>query len=190
MSGMRKRAVLRVLAVLGLIAVSGCTQQQRPTDSGAPTSETTRSAMGSVPPSVAREVPPERRVRLARVSSERMCELVSPSVLDSLAFPVRPGRPREVGVDPPVRGCVFAARDDSGSVLVGTQPGGFADSGAREISLDGVRASKTRHANDCTVLAGVEGATLQVTVTEHGADPGRCESAASVARYALEGLVR
>lgn len=187
---MRNRTVLPVLAVvLGTSVLSGCTGgSHKP--AGTPPSESESGEAGSVPPSVAREVPPDQRMRLTEASPDRMCGLVTPRVLEKLAFPVGPGSPREVGVDPPVRGCVFEAREGTGSVLVGSQPDGFDRLGVRDVDLGEVRASKTRHVNDCTVFADVAGSTLQVTVTADEAGPEQCESAASVARYVLEGLAQ
>lgn len=198
-----------MVAGLGVLtACSGGGGQERSPE----TSETSRT--GSPAPSVTRNVPPPERKQLAQLGPVALCGLVPRDVLARLAFEVREGVPREVSADPAVRGCLFdAAQDDAGqdgtapetsseqtsarnapgrnaSVLISAQPAGLEDLGWGEVDLGGVPASKARHANDCTVYAGVRDATLQVTVTSAQAGEEQCDTARDVATYAVRGLVR
>ncbi|GAA2818623.1 DUF3558 family protein [Saccharopolyspora taberi] len=188
---MRCRAVAPLglgLALLLAGCVPGGQEPAPPTEPPSPTTATTSES--SVTPSITRDLPPEQRRRLAEVPTDRLCELVSPDELAQLAFPVEPGRPREVGFDPPARGCAYDARPGDRSVLVGVQPEGYADLGTTEVSLGSVPGSQTLHANDCTVFAGVPGATLQIAVRAGESDSDQCETAQAVAQYVLGGLAR
>ncbi len=128
-------------------------------------------------------------MRLGDLSPDRLCGLVAPAAMERLAFAVEPGEPREISFDPPVRGCLFEAVGTPRSVLISAQPEGFGTVGWTEVDMGRVPASKTRHANDCTVYAGVAGATLQVTVTATRVEAQRCENAEDVTGYVLEALV-
>ena len=178
-----------LVAVVGVVA--GCTSGGQSPPTSAPSSSTSgESTPESVTPSITREVPPAQRQRLVDLPADRLCGLVSPEDLARLAFPVEPGRPREIGFDPPARGCTFNARSGVRSILIGIQPQGYGLLGAKQVDLGGVRGTKIRHANDCTVLADVTGATLQVSVVAGEADSEQCESAQGVAQYVAAGVER
>ncbi|MFR9731411.1 DUF3558 family protein [Saccharopolyspora sp. MS10] len=139
----------------------------------------------SVTPSITRQVPPERRVDLAAASAERICGLVTPQELAQLAYPVRPGLPREIGFEPPVRGCEFHAEHGVRSVLIGTQPEGYARLGEHEVRLGEQPGTETLRAGDCTVYAPVGRTTLQVSTRAAEAGSDDCETAQGVAQYVL-----
>ncbi|MDR7302380.1 DUF3558 domain-containing protein [Haloactinomyces albus] len=185
------RIAFPMAALMGLGVLSGCAggAPSAPPPDGGPAPSTTQET-GPVPPSIARDVPAEKRTRLGALSSEQLCGLVTPEVLGRLAFPVQAGQPREVDADPPVRGCSFAADSGDRSVLISAQPEGFVEVGVDEVDLGELRGSRTLHGTDCTVFAGVSGATLQVSVTAADAGSEQCDTAAAVAGYVAEGLVR
>ena len=188
---MRCRGIAPLGLGLGLL-LAGCTSgapgPTPPTEQ--PTSSTEETSASSVTPSITRDLPPEQRRPLAEIPPERLCELIGPDELSGLAFPVQPGQVREVGFDPPARGCTYGARSGEGSVLVGVQPEGYGDLGTTEVNLGQVPGSQTQHADDCTVFAGVRGATLQVVIRPGESEADPCESAQAVAQYALGALVR
>ncbi len=177
--------------VLALGALAGCTGQE-PAPEPTPTSPERTSeepTLESVEPSITREVPQEQRQRLARLPSERLCELVTPDELGQLAFPVQAGQLREVGFDPTLRGCSYEAQGGTRAVLVGVQPPGYGNLGDTEVDLGGMRGTKTLHVNDCTVFSDVQEATLQVVVTAPEADSDQCDAAQGIAQYTLATLV-
>ncbi|MER7012317.1 DUF3558 family protein [Saccharopolyspora sp. NPDC000359] len=178
-------------AVALLTAVSGCAAEQSPPAGTPSTSETASEEPDteSAEPSITRDIPPEQRAHLAELSGEQICQLADPADLEALAFAVEPGRPRELGFDPPVRGCEFHAQSGGRSVLVGAQRDGFAELGRDEVELDAGRGSRTLRASDCTVYAGVAGATLQVSVTAAEADSDDCGVAERITEYVLPALV-
>lgn len=187
------RRVGVAVPVIGLLAglgVTGCTGQvpgvDAPPSDSATTEEGTTTATAT--PSLTREVPPERRVRLGDLSGERICGLISPRELEELAFAVEPGRPRQAG-EPPVRGCEFAAHQNGRSIVLGAQQEGFGTLGTTEVELGQVAATQELRAADCTVFAPVGGATLQVSVATGQADDETCQNAAEIADYLLPGLV-
>lgn len=187
---MRKPAAFACVLALG--ALAGCTgrepaPEQPPTPSESTSEEPT---LESVEPSITRQVPQERRQRLAQLPGERLCELVTPDELGQLAFPVQAGQPREVGFDPTLRGCSYEAQGGARGVLVGVQPPGYGNLGDTEVDLGGVRGTKTLHVNDCTVFADVREATLQVVVTAPDAGSDQCDAAQGIAQYTLAALVR
>lgn len=192
---MVRRSRLPAVLLLGLVtvcAVSACTPNEPPQAVAppTPTSTTEESAPETAPPpSVTREVPPEQRKRLAELAPDQLCALVSPDELSRLAFPVEAGKAREIGFDPPVRGCDFESRNGGRSVLIGAQPEGFATLGREEVQLGEVRGTRTMHAGECSVFAGVAGATLQVSVSSGESDTDQCEKAGQVARYVLPAVV-
>lgn len=159
-----------------------------------PTSQPSVSSSSTSPesavPSMTRQVPPEQRQNLADLPADRMCELISPEDLGKLAFPVQPGHPREAGPALPARGCVFEARNGVRSVVIGAQPADYGELGVKDVDLGGVHGTKVLHANDCTVLAGVMGSTLQVVVTASEASSDQCDTAQSVAQYVVSALAR
>lgn len=186
----RRWGWLSAVALLGM--VTGCTSDEQTPPAAAPTTQTTsaeESATESAAPSITRNVPPEQRKRLADLPADQVCGLVDQDELSVLAFPVESGVSRQVGFDPPVRGCTFQARSGGRSVLIGTQPEGFATLGRDEVDLGTVRGTRTMHASDCTVFAGVAGATLQVVVTAGEAGTDQCEKAQRVAQYVLAAVV-
>lgn len=181
-----------VPATLLLLLVAGCSSGEPPVDlpgdeTGASTEPSRKPAAD---PSITREVPPDEREQLRTLSAERLCDLVTPEELGKLAFPVERGEPRDIGGDPPVRGCSYGAPDTVNTILLGTQPAGYWKLGQDEIDLNGVTGTETLHANDCTVYAPVTGGTLQVVVREPEADTEQCEAAESVAQYTLAALSR
>ncbi|MBB5154657.1 DUF3558 family protein [Saccharopolyspora phatthalungensis] len=178
------------VALLGM--VSGCTPGAQAPPAAAPTTRTStaeESAPESPAPSITRKVPPEQRKKLAELPADQLCGLVDPGELSALAFPVDAGKSREIGFDPQVRGCSFEARNGKRSVLIGAQPEGFAMLGRDEVNLGTVRGTQTMHASDCTVFAGVAGATLQISVTAGEADTDQCAKAQLVTQYVLAALV-
>ncbi|QGK71643.1 DUF3558 domain-containing protein [Allosaccharopolyspora coralli] len=187
---MRKPAVAAGALALGVLA--GCSgQEPAPEQPPTPSTETSEQpTLESVEPSITREIPQEQRQRLARLPSERLCELVTPDELGQLAFPVQRGQPREVGFDPTLRGCSFEAQGGARAVLLGAQPAGYGSLGDTEVDLGGTRGTQTLHVNDCTVFADVEDATLQVVVTAPEAGSDQCEAAQGIAQYTLAALVR
>jgi hypothetical protein len=188
---MRRGAVWSTVVAMGFGAAAGCSPggSDTPSESSTPTSGN-ESASRSVTPSITREVPPERRQHLAQLAPDQLCGLVGMEEVRKLAFPVEPGQPREIGFDPPIRGCTFKAPNGVRSVLIGAQPAGMAQIGHEEVALGEVKGMQTMHANDCTVFADVEGATLQIAVTAGEADTTQCDTAQGVAQYVLAGLVR
>lgn len=189
---MGHRAVWPTVIVLGFGAATACTSGGPATPTSTPTLPGTSESESTSPPvapSISREVPPERRQRLAEVEPKQLCELVTPEELSRLAFPVEPGHAREIGFDPPVRGCTFDATTGVRSVLIAAQPAGLGQAGRDEVELGSVGGTQTLHVNDCTVFADVPGATLQVAVTASEADTVQCQTAQGVAQYVLAGLV-
>ncbi|MBF6507998.1 DUF3558 family protein [Nocardia farcinica] len=178
-------------AVALLTAVTGCAPEQSPPAGTPSTSETStaESSTESAEPSITRNIPPEQRAHLAELSGEQICRLADPADLEALAFAVEPGRPRELGFDPPVRGCEFDARSGGRSVLIGAQREGFAELGRDEVELGAARGTRTLRASDCTIYAGAAGATLQISVTAAEADSDDCGAAKRVAEYVLPALV-
>lgn len=174
-----------------LATVAGCAPEQSPpaAESSTPSASAEESATGSAEPSITRDIPPERREHLGALSGDQICLLVEPADLESLAFAVLAGRPREIGFDPPVRGCRFDADSGNRSVLIGAQREGFTDLGRDVVELGTSTGTKTLRASDCTVYAGVAGATLQVSVTAAEADSDDCGTAERVAEYVLPALV-
>ncbi|QIZ34900.1 DUF3558 domain-containing protein [Saccharopolyspora sp. ASAGF58] len=186
----RRWGWLSAVALLGTVA--GCTPGEQAPPTAAPTTQTApaeHSTTESAVPSITRNVPPEQRKRLADLPVDQLCGLVDQEELSALAFPVESGASREVGFDPPVRGCTFQARSGARSVVIGAQPEGFAKLGRDEVDLGTVRGTRTMHANDCTVFAGVTGATLQVAVTASDVGTDQCEKAQQVAQYVLAAVV-
>lgn len=180
----------------GLLAagLAGCgsdsAEPPEPAPSGGPSTSTT-SDVESVTPSISREVPPEERMRLAGVAPEDLCRLVSPNEIEQLAFPVGTGRPRQVGADPVIPGCVFEDRGEEGrSVLIGVQPAGFENLGREHVDLGGRPGSQRLNAGDCTVFSPVPGGVLQVSVSAAEADHDQCDTGQSIAQYALAGVAR
>ncbi|MEB3370328.1 DUF3558 family protein [Saccharopolyspora mangrovi] len=182
---------LLISAVLVSAGLSGCTaaEQVAPAPPSAQPSTSEESTATSTVPSISREVPPEQRRTLGSLSAQDLCGLVRPDELAALAFEVEPGQPREVGIEPPVRGCGFPARTDGREVLVGAQAPGFADLGTEEVELGAVRGTQVLRTSDCTVYAPVAGATLQVSVISGDTDSDSCRTASDVAQYLLPGLV-
>ncbi|MER7077673.1 Protein of unknown function [Saccharopolyspora kobensis] len=180
-----------VTGVAMLAVVTGCTAEQSPpaAEPSTPSTSAEESATESAEPSITRNIPPERREHLAALTGEQICLLVEPADLESLAFAVLSGRPRELDFDPPVRGCRFDAESGARSVLIGAQREGFADLGRDEVELGARAGTRTLRAGDCTVYAGVAGATLQVSVTAAEADSDDCGTAERVAEYVLPALV-
>ncbi|GAA3365090.1 MULTISPECIES: DUF3558 family protein [Saccharopolyspora] len=182
-------AVALVPAALVVVLAACTTGGSLPMPSSAPeTSGSDESEPESVTPSITREVPPQRRIGLADASAEQLCGLVTVDELGQLAYPVRHGVPREIGLEPPVRGCQFAAENGVRSILVGTQPEGYAELGQDEVRLGERPGTETLRANDCTVFAAASGATLQVTARAAEADGDECETAQGVAQYVLAGV--
>lgn len=183
---------LLISAVLVSAGLSGCTAAE-PVVPGPPSAQPStseESTATSTVPSISREVPPEQRRMLGSLSAQDLCGLVRPDELAALAsFDVEPGQPREVGIEPPVRGCGFPARGDGREVLVGAQAPGFADLGTEEVELGAVRGTRVLRTSDCTVYAPVAGATLQVSVISGDTDSDSCRAASDVAQYLLPGLV-
>ncbi|MEV5543252.1 DUF3558 family protein [Saccharopolyspora shandongensis] len=187
---MRRWGWLSAVALLGVVA--GCTSGEQAPPTAAPSTPTTsaeESATESASPSITRKVPPEQQKRLADLPADQLCGLAEREELSALAFPVERGEFREIGFDPPVRGCTFQASSGGRSVLIGAQPEGFATLGREEVELGSVRGTRTMRASDCTVFAGVAGATLQVSVTAGEASTDQCEKAELVAEYVLPAVV-
>lgn len=185
----RTALALASLAVtlVGLGFAAGCTSGgPGPVPSVTPSLTTSSSASQAATPSISRDVPPDQRRSLGALGAADLCASVTPDELGRLAYPVQPGQPSE---EPPARGCTFHAGAGTRSILVAAQPDGYGEVGRDEIALGGVRGTQTTHANDCTVYAPVQGATLQVTATAAEADSNQCEQAQSVAQYVLPGLV-
>ncbi|NYH78681.1 hypothetical protein FHR84_002006 [Actinopolyspora biskrensis] len=169
-----------------LVTLAGCSGGGSPADGAGSSSEASPSSSGV---STTREVPEKERERLGELSAERLCELVGPAELGRFAFPVESGSSEEVSFDPPVRGCRFPGREGERSVLVAAQPDGYHEIGSEEVTSLPVTASRTSHANDCTVYSDVAGTTLQVTVAVPEAGPEQCDTAAEVSRRVLRPLV-
>ena len=184
---MRRVGAALLLAGLG---VSGCSTDVPGID--APPSGTTTTdedtTTTSATPSLTREVPPEQRQRLAELPADRICGLIAPADLETLAFEVDPGQPRQAG-EPPVQGCEFPGRAGGRSIVVGAQPAGFDELGSTEVELGRGAGTQELRAGDCTVYAPVSGATLQVSVTTGEADEETCQNASGIAEYLLSGLV-
>ncbi|RRO13053.1 DUF3558 domain-containing protein [Saccharopolyspora rhizosphaerae] len=183
---------LLIGAVLASTALSGCTAAgpDQPASPSSEPSTTEESTASSSAPSITREVPPEQRRMLGTLSAQDLCGLVRPDELAALAFTVEPGQPREVGIEPPVRGCGFADRRNGREVLIGAQAPGLADLGTEEVELGPVRGTQVLRASDCTVYAPVADATLQISVVSGEADSDTCTTAADVAQYVLAAVVR
>jgi hypothetical protein len=179
------------LVALGLVA--GCSSGgQTPTaTTTAPSSsdQTSESTAKSVTPSITRDVPPPQRQQLAVIPPDRLCDLASPDDLGRLAFPVQPGRVRDLGGQPPVRGCVYDGRGSTRSVLIGVQPQGLGQLGPTQVALGSSDGTEVQHVNDCTVLATAAGATLQVVVAGGGTDSSQCDMAQGIAQYVLADVV-
>ena len=156
-----------------------------PAPSTAP-SEPESSTPDAVTPSITREVPPEQQRSLADIPRSELCGLVSVAELAELGAPaVEPGKPREIGFEPPVRGCAYDSSTGPRAVLVGVQPAGFGTLGHDEVDLGSTRGTQTLHANDCTVYTDVQGATLQITVRRPAAEAEQCDTAQAIAQYVL-----
>jgi hypothetical protein len=183
---------LRALALATVTCAAGCTSGgQSPTQPVSPSAsgQATETTAKSVTPSITRTVPPEQRQSLAAIPPDRLCDLVPASELGSLAFPVGPGTVADLGMRPATRGCRYDQLGGPRSVLIGVQPQGYGGLGLVQVALGATRGSETQHANDCTVLADVRGATLQVVVAGNGTDSSQCDQAQAVAQYALSALV-
>lgn len=185
-----RRTTALTLLLTAVAGIAGCTSgggssapSASPSSSGAP--ETTTK---SVQPSITRVLPPAQRQRLDTIPSDRLCDLVPAGDLGKLAFPVTAGSVADLGGQPPVRGCRYAQAGGPRSVLIGVQPMGYGQLGPVQVLLGSVRGTLTQHANDCTVLADVEGATLQVVVAGSGTESSQCDQAQGVAQYALAAL--
>lgn len=181
-----------VWALAIVLCATGCisggpspTQSPSPTASGQATETTAKS----VTPSLTRTVPPEQRQPLAAIPTGRLCDLVPAGDLGSLAFPVAAGNVVDLGMRPPTRGCRYAQVGGPRSVVIGVQPPGYGELGLIQVALGTTRGSETQHSNDCTVLADVRGATLQVVVAGNGTNSSQCDQAQAVAQYALAALV-
>ncbi|GAB3294070.1 DUF3558 family protein [Parasphingorhabdus pacifica] len=182
-SATRGSAAFGVLLAAALVACAP--GGDSPSPSAAP-SETESSAPDSVTPSITREVPPEQRRALGEIPVGQLCGLVTVGQLDELGVSgLQRGKPREVGFEPPARGCSFDSGTDERSVLIGVQPADFGGLGRDEVDLGSTNGTETLHANDCTVYTDVEGATLQVTVREGEADSDQCDTAQAIAQYVL-----
>lgn len=182
---------LLISAVLVSAGLSGCTAAE-PVVPGPPSAQPStseESTATSTVPSISREVPPEQRRMLGSLSAEELCGLVRPEEIGALAFDVEPGRPREVGIQPPVRGCGFPALSGNREVLVGAQPAGFADLGTDEVELGAVRGTRVLRTGDCTVYAPVAGATLQISVITGETDTDQCGTASDIAQYVMAAVV-
>lgn len=182
---------LLISAVLSSAALAGCTavQQVVPSPPSSQPSTSEESTATSTAPSITREVPPEQRRMLGSMSAQELCGLVRPDEIAALAFEVEPGRAREVGIQPPVRGCGFPDRSGGREVLIGAQAPGFADLGTEEVELGTVRGTQVLRADGCTVYAPVAGATLQIVVIADQADTDQCRIASDVAQYVLPAVV-
>lgn len=176
------------LAVVLLLA--GCGTGDQSSGQQGQSERSTETSTESVVPSITREVPPEQRRRLAGLSAEQLCALVSPNELGQLAFTVTEGRPREIGFDRPSKGCGFAASSGTGSILIGSQPSDYGELGTDDVQLGPVRGTKTLSASNCSVYSEISGAILQVTVTVPEADSDQCEMAESIAQYVIPALKR
>lgn len=174
-----------VLSAVLVSALGACTSGETPTAPSTQPSETESSTPESVTPSITRDLPPEQRQSLAEVPQDGLCRLVSADELTRLGMQVEAGAPRQIGFDPPSRGCTYEARTGVRSVLIGVQPAGFGGLGRTEVALGPVRGTQTLHVNDCTVFAEVAGATLQVTVRAGEADSDQCDTAQAIAQYVL-----
>nr|WP_246330664.1 DUF3558 family protein [Saccharopolyspora hordei] len=175
-----------------MVVVAGCSSEQ-PQPAEVPSTSATsaeESATESEAPSMTREVPPEQRVRLAELSAEQLCGLLTPADLEALAFPAEAGQPREIDPDPPTRGCRYDAVSGGRSVLVAAQRAGFAELGREEVDLGGAPATRTLRASDCTVYVAVTDATLQVSVAAAETDVDDCRTAERVAAHVVPALVR
>ncbi|QUH05270.1 DUF3558 family protein [Saccharopolyspora erythraea] len=183
--------LLALAPVLGL-AVAGCAPGGAPGAPSQPPAATTseETSSESVTPSITRDLPPEQRRPLTAIPTNELCGLVSPDELARLAFPVEPGTAREVGFDPPARGCSYQARTGDQSVLVAAQPEGYAELGTTPVNLGSAQGTQALHANDCTVFVPLPGATLQIVVGAGEADADQCDTAQSVAQYVLGALAR
>lgn len=181
-----------VLALATLTCAAGCTSGgQSPAQPASPSAsgQAPETTARSVTPSITRSMPPEQRQPLAAIPLDRLCELVPASDLGRLAFPVRPGAVVSLGMQPPTQGCRYDQAGGRRSVLIGVQPQGYGGLGPVPVALGTLRGSETQHADDCTVLADVKGATLQVVVAGNGTDSSQCDQAEQIAQYALSALV-
>lgn len=183
---------LLVGVVLASAGLTSCTAVQEvvPGPPSAQPSTSEESAETSTAPSITREVPPEQRRMLGALPAEDLCGLIRPEEIATMAFDVEPGVPREVGIEPPVRGCGFHARSGNREVLVGAQPAGFADLGTDEVELGAVRGTQVMRTGGCTVYAPVADATLQISVITGETDADQCTTASDIAQYAMAPVVR
>ncbi|TWF94939.1 DUF3558 family protein [Saccharopolyspora dendranthemae] len=185
-----KRVLVGV--VLASAGLTSCTAVQEvvPGPPSAQPSTSEESAETSTAPSITREVPPEQRRMLGALPAADLCGLIRPEEIAAMAFDVEPGVPREVGIEPPVRGCGFHARSGNREVLVGAQPAGFADLGTEEVELGAVRGTQVMRTGGCTVYAPVADATLQISVITGETDADQCTTASDIAQYAMAAVVR
>lgn len=180
------------LIVAAISCLTGCTSggpAPAPTASPSASGQVPETTAKSVAPSITRTVPPGQRQQLAAIPPDRLCDLVSPNDLGTLAFPVGAGSVEDVGTQPVTRGCRYDQPGGPRSVLIGVQPQGYGALGLVQVVLGTVRGTQTQHANDCTVLADVRGATLQVVVAGNKTDSSQCDQAQAIAQYALAALV-
>lgn len=180
------------LALATMACAAGCTSGgQSPTRPPSPSAsgQASETTAKSVEPSITRTVPPAQRQQLAAIPTDRLCGLVPATDLSRLAFPVDTGNVVDLGMQTPARGCRYDQPGGPRSILIGVQPQGYGALGLVRVALGTTLGSETQHANDCTVLAGVQGATLQVVVSGNGTDSGQCDQAQAVAQYALSALV-
>ncbi|SFS45460.1 DUF3558 family protein [Saccharopolyspora flava] len=179
-----------LISAVACTALAGCSavEQVVPAPPSSEPSTSEETAETSTTPSITREVPPEQRRKLGTLSAADLCGLLRPDEIAKLAFDVEPGKPREVGVEPQVRGCAFDSRTGGRQVLIGAQAPGFADLGTDEIELGPVRGTKVLRTSDCTVYAPVTEATLQVSVISGETDSDLCRTASDVTQYLLPGV--
>ncbi|MDI2031222.1 DUF3558 family protein [Saccharopolyspora sp. TS4A08] len=176
-----------LISAVACTALAGCSAVQEvvPTPPSSEPSTSEESTATSTAPSITRDVPPEQRRMLGTLTAADLCGLLRPDEIAALAFDVEPGRPREVGIEPPVRGCAFESRTGGRQVLIGAQAPGYADLGDEEIELGPVRGTKVLRTSDCTVYAPVAEATLQVSVISGETDSDLCRMASDVTQYVL-----
>ncbi|WP_243790221.1 DUF3558 family protein [Saccharopolyspora gloriosae] len=188
---MRRPTISAAVLVPALaVVLAGCTSGgPPPAPSSTPTtSGSDQAEPETVTPSITREVPPERRQDLAGASAEQLCGLINVDELGRFGYAVRPGVAREIGFDPPVRGCRFEAQSGVRSILIASQPQEYAGLGEDEVRLGEVPGTKTLRANECSVFAGVGRGTLQVTVQSAEADSDECDAAQGIAQYVLSAV--
>ncbi|MGW0891864.1 DUF3558 family protein [Saccharopolyspora sp. NPDC002578] len=179
-------AVLVPTAALAVVLAACTSGGTPPAPSSAPaTSGSDQTEPESVTPSITREVPPQQRRSLAGASAPQLCGLITVDELAQFGYTVRPGVPREIGFEPPVRGCQFQADSGVRSILIASQPEGYSDLGEDEVRLGELPGTETLRANDCTVFAAAGDATLQVTAKAAEADSDECEAAQGITQYVL-----